>query len=135
MSFGEFLKSPSVSVALIEAASAKIAVIGEVARPGIQVINSPTRMLDAINGAGGVTEFGRRTKITLVRQAEGGAFTTREVNVKQILEGHASADQNPLMNAGDTLVVHSNAKKAFQYLTTWAGFATFVTFVVQTARN
>jgi polysaccharide export outer membrane protein len=130
--FGEFLKSPSVSVSLIDAASAKIAVIGEVARPGIQVVNSPTRVLDAINAAGGVTEFGRRTNITLVRQAAGGTLTTREINVKQILQGRASADQNPLMDPGDTLVVHSNTKKTFQYVTIWTGFATFVAFLVQT---
>jgi protein involved in polysaccharide export with SLBB domain len=135
VALGEFLKSPTVSVALIDAASAKIAVIGEVARPGIQVLNSPMRVLDAINAAGGVTEFGRRTNITLVRQAAGGTLTTREINVKQILQGRASADQNALMNPGDTLVVHSNAKKAFQYLTSWAGFATFAAFLVQTARN
>src|SRR5215475_7570309 len=44
----EYLIDPKVSVALIEAGSAKIGVLGDVVHPGVLVMSRPMKVLDAI---------------------------------------------------------------------------------------
>src|SRR5262245_12304448 len=49
----EYLINPKVSVALLEANSAKIGVLGDVIHPGILVMSKPMTVLEAITGSGG----------------------------------------------------------------------------------
>lgn len=58
----EYLKNPQVSVQLVEAASAKISVFGEVPRPGIVIMSRPMRLLDAISEAGGFSDTGKNPR-------------------------------------------------------------------------
>lgn len=124
--FSEYIVNPRVSVSLLKANSAKIGVLGEVARPGILIMTRPMTVFDAISTSGGVTDFGNKSKVTVLRQV--GEIHTRAVtvNVKRILEGKAGPEENVRLQAGDTVVVHGNFKKTLSTITQIAGFGYFV---------
>lgn len=129
--FGEYVKSPTLSVDLVTANSSKVGVLGEVVQPGIVVMNRPMTILDAISASGGFTNFGKKSDVTLLRQTGGGQYTTMDVNVKRLLEGKGKPEENVSLQAGDTIVVHGNIKKGLAFISSLAGFGTFTNFVVQ----
>jgi len=57
----EILKSPQVSVLIIDYASQGVSVLGEVLKPGIYPLLTSRRLLDLISQAGGVTPTAGRT--------------------------------------------------------------------------
>jgi len=57
----EILKSPQVSVLIIEYASQGVSVLGEVLKPGIYPLLTSRRLLDLMSQAGGVTPTAGRT--------------------------------------------------------------------------
>jgi polysaccharide export outer membrane protein len=124
----EYLLEPKVSVELVEAASAKIGVLGEVKAPGIIILARPMTVLDAIAAVGGVTDYGSKSNVTLLRPA-GGRLIETKVNIKRLLEGKASLAENPTLRAGDTLIVHGNTRKKFAGISALIGFGQFVSFV------
>jgi polysaccharide export outer membrane protein len=128
--FSEYLINPKVSVSLLEAKSAKVAVLGEVVNPGIVVMTEPMTVLDAISASGGFADTGSRSNVTLLRQTGHGRWRSLRVNVKHILEGKADAEENLALQAGDTVIVHGNAKKKLATITSVAGFASFLSFLI-----
>jgi polysaccharide export outer membrane protein len=126
---GQFIIDPQVSVSLIEANSAKIGVLGDVGSPGIIVMSRPMNLLDAISAAGGVTDRGSRTNITVHRRRGGDRIHTYSLNLKKVLEGKAGAEENIALQAGDTVVVHGNWKKKISLVSSLLGFGRFVTYV------
>ena len=128
-SLSEFIIDPKVTVSLLEANSAKIGVIGDVRNPGIVVMTRPMSLLDAINERGGVTDFGSKSNITIVRQAQDGRMLKIKANLKRVLEGKADPEENIALQAGDTIVVHGNFKKTFAQITSFAGFGYFLTLI------
>jgi protein involved in polysaccharide export with SLBB domain len=129
LALAEFIRDPRVSVALLEANSAKIAVLGDVTRPGIEIMARPMTVLDAVSMAGGVTDLGSKSNITLLRQSGDGSMRTFKVNLKRVMEAKASPEENPMLQAGDTLIVHGNFKKTLSTITQLAGFGSFVRVV------
>lgn len=127
-----YIKNPVVSVQLLEAKSAKIGVIGEVARPGILVMSEPMTVLDAINHSGGFARTGSRTNVALVRQGRNGRYQTLNVNIKKLLDGKADAEENLPLQPGDTVIVHGNFLKKLEYVTALSGFGQFLTFLAVT---
>ena len=126
----QFLINPKVSVSLLEASSAKAGVLGEVVHPGIIILSRPTTLLDAISQSGGVTDFGNQTNITLLRRLGDGRMSTMTVNFKRIAQGKARPEENTILQAGDTLIVHGNARKTLAEITSMLGFGNFLTFVL-----
>src|SRR5882724_8403990 len=57
--FEVYVRSPRVTVTLLESHSARFSVIGEVIRPGIFTMAGPTTLLQAIEEAGGATWYGK----------------------------------------------------------------------------
>jgi polysaccharide biosynthesis/export protein len=125
-SFGQYIRNPAVSVSLLTANSAKIGVLGDVTKPGIIIMTRPMTILDAITASGGVTDLGKQTNVTLLRQIGEGRMQTTTVNVKRILQGKAAAEENPTLKAGDTVIVHGNFKKTLATITQLAGFGYFI---------
>lgn len=125
----EYLVNPKVSVALLEANSAKIGVIGDVMHPGILVMSKPMNVLEAILASGGVTDTGSKSDVRVLRQSAGGAAQTLKVNVKRILEGRAGPEENIALQAGDTVIVPGNAKKKVGYIMSLTGFGNFLLFI------
>ncbi len=126
---GEFIREPKVSVSLIEANSAKIGVLGDVNHPGIVLMARPMAVMDAIAASGGVSDLGSKSNVTVLRQVGDGTMRTMKVNVKRIMEGKAGPEENVILQAGDTVIVHGNFKKTISTITSLAGFGSFVRLV------
>ena len=124
----EYIKEPRVTLSLLEASSAKIGVLGDVRQPGVLVMTRPLRVLDAITMAGGITETGS-PKLSILRQFEDGRVQILSVDLKKILKGKASPEDNLYLRAGDTIVVHGNLFKTVQKISTFVGLTTLVTFM------
>jgi polysaccharide export outer membrane protein len=125
----EYLKNPQVSVQLIEAVSAKIAVLGDVMRPDVYVMARPMKVLDAISQAGGFAETGSKSDVQVNRQMADGSRKVMKVNVKLILEGKARPEDNITLQAGDTVIVSGNMKKTIATITQLSGFGSFLSFI------
>ncbi len=125
----EYLINPKVSVTLLEANSAKIGMLGDIARPGILVMNRPMNVLEAIITSGGITDTGRKSDVTVLRQTSGAYSQKLTVNVKHILEGKARPEENIALQAGDIVLVHGNAKKKLSSVMSLAGFGSFLSFI------
>jgi polysaccharide biosynthesis/export protein len=130
----EFLINPKVSVALLEANSAKIGVLGDVMHPGILIMNKPMNVLEAITASGGIADTGSKSGVIVLRQTRDGRAQTFKVNVKRILEGKAGAEENVSLQAGDTVIVNGNTKKKLAYILSLAGFGSFLSFIGGAAR-
>jgi polysaccharide export outer membrane protein len=126
---GEYLINPKVSVALLEANSAKIGVLGDIIHPGILIMSKPMNVLEAITASGGVTDTGDKSGVVVLRQLRDGRAQTFKVNVKRILEGKAGPEENVALQAGDTVIVNGNTKKKLAYILSLAGFGSFLSFV------
>ena len=119
-------------MSLLEATSAKIGVLGDVRQPGVLLMTRPLRVLDAITMAGGITETGSQ-KLSILRQFEDGRVQILAVDLKRILKGKASPEDNLYLRAGDTIIVHGNLFKTVQKIGTLVGLTTLVTFVTNGA--
>ncbi|MFK8008546.1 MAG: polysaccharide biosynthesis/export family protein [Saprospiraceae bacterium] len=72
-SYKPHLKLVSTSVKL---ANMRVTLFGEVNKPGVQYLyNEKNTILDAISNAGGITDFGNRKKVKLIRMTEKGSET------------------------------------------------------------
>jgi polysaccharide export outer membrane protein len=129
--FSQYIIDPRVSVSLLSANSALIGVLGDITKPGIIVMSRPMTVLDAIRESGGVTALGSKSNVSLLRQLGNGRMATLKVNVKRILEGKASPEENVMLQAGDTLIVHGNLKKKLGFVSTLVGFGTFMDFILR----
>jgi polysaccharide export outer membrane protein len=125
----EYLVAPKVSVALLEANSAKIGVLGDVIHPGILVMSKPMNVLEAITASGGVADTGDKSGVIVLRQLRDGRAQTFKVNVKRILEGKAGPEENVGLQAGDTVIVNGNTKKKMTNILSLAGFGSFLSFI------
>ena len=98
----KFIAAPEVSVVVREIHSLKVAVIGEVRKPGRYDLKSRTSVLDAIALAGGFNDFARRSKMTIVR-VEGSTVTRIPCDYNKVVS------EGPMevffLRPGDTLVV------------------------------
>ncbi len=65
--YDEHIPSPRVEVTVEETRSARIYVLGQVARPGVQSYVGQQTLLDAIGSAGGVTQRAAPKRILVVR--------------------------------------------------------------------
>jgi polysaccharide export outer membrane protein len=65
--FARFVKEPSVSVSLIELASRRVYIFGEVDRPGAYVLDRPLTALQALTLAGGFRPGADRDQVALLR--------------------------------------------------------------------
>jgi polysaccharide biosynthesis/export protein len=132
--FSEYVIDPVVYIELVEAHSAKIGVIGEIARPGIILLTRPMTVLDAINEAGGITDMGKKSAVTVRRESLDGSSQLISVNVKRILQAKAKPEENIALQAGDTVIVSGNTMKTLGKISTVTGFATLLTFISRGGR-
>jgi polysaccharide export outer membrane protein len=127
----EYLKNPQVIVQLVEAASAKVSVFGEVHRPGIVVMSRPMRLLDAISEAGGFSDTGKKSSVEVLRQYPNGNRVPMRIDVKKYLEGKGSPESNILLQAGDLVMVHGNTRKTLGNIGAVAGLGSLLTIIAR----
>lgn len=129
----EFIKDPRLTLALLEAQSAKIGVLGDVKTPGVTVMTRPLRVLDAITLAGGILDTGS-SNVSILRQYEDGRVQVLKADVKKILQGKASPEENAFLRPGDTVIVHGNLFKTITKISSLVGVTSLVTFMTNGAR-
>lgn len=132
-SVSEYIREPRVTLALLEAQSAKIGVLGDVRNPGVVVMTRPLRVLDAIAMTGGILDTGSQ-EVSILRQFEDGRVQMLTVDVKKILKGKANPEENAYLRSGDTIIVHGNLFKKLGKISSVVGVTTLFTFLSRGGR-
>lgn len=97
-----FIRDPNVTVIVEQINSFRIFILGEVNQQGIQSFRRPTRLLQAIASAGGLTEFSKK-EAAILREDEGTEKRLR-IDLKRLLAGE-SPEQNSFLKPNDTILV------------------------------
>jgi polysaccharide biosynthesis/export protein len=97
-----FVKEPVVSVIVREVNSRKVAVVGEVAHPGVYMMRGTMNILQAVAQAGGTTEFASKGSVVLIRRGKDGKERRYSVDLDRAVDGD---DGVVSLKAGDTIYV------------------------------
>lgn len=98
-----FVEAPLVTVAVTQANSTRIYVLGQVKTPGVFPLGGRMTVVQALALAGGFTEFAKTERILIIRD-EPGLRAPFTINFKR-LEGDNDLSQNVTLKPGDTIVV------------------------------
>jgi polysaccharide export outer membrane protein len=98
-----YIQDPNPSVVVKQINSRKVFVTGMVNKPGPYPLSGPTTVVQAIAMAGGLQEFAKKDRITILRP-EGPRTRTFKFNYKDVSQGRR-LEQNILLKPGDTIVV------------------------------
>ena len=85
--YAKFISEPAVTVVVKEVNSPKVSVVGEVKNPGMYKIKDRATVLDAIAMAGGLTEYAKKGKVTLIRVSISGETSRVKVNLDDQIKG------------------------------------------------
>ena len=110
--YDEYIIDPQVTVSLEKGFSYRYAVIGDVAQPGIRLMNRRLTVSEAITEAGGVLPTGNRSKVVVLRRQPDGILSPIAVNVSDIYKGKAA--DNTYLVPGDQVLVPGNKLKTLQ---------------------
>lgn len=99
----EYLSAPNVTVVVDAIMSYRIYVIGKVQKPGIQTIEKPVTVLQALTLAGGFQDYAKDAEIVVIRK-QAGENQLFDFNYKDVIKGR-KAEQNILLRTGDVVVV------------------------------
>ncbi len=99
----KYIERVQLDVRVAAYRSQRVYVVGQVKTPGIQLVKDiPLTVLEAINGAGGVTENADERNVTLTRDGK-----TYDINLLALYEG-GDIRQNIMLQQGDVLNVPDN---------------------------
>ncbi len=99
----KYIEQVQLDVRVASYRSQRVYVAGEVAKPGIQLVKDiPLTVLEALNGAGGVTTDADMRNITLTRDDK-----TYSINLLSLYEG-GDLSQNVILKQGDVINVPDN---------------------------
>jgi polysaccharide biosynthesis/export protein len=130
----EFIREPRVTLSLLESNSSKYGILGDVREPGVKIMTRPLRVFDAITAAGGITDLGSSSNVTVLRQDPFGNVQNLKVNVKKMMQGKANPEENFFLQTGDTIIVPGNTFKTISRVTTLLGVTGFVSFFMRGGR-
>jgi polysaccharide export outer membrane protein len=99
-----FIVAPSVTITLEEAQPAKIALVGEVARPGVFPLLPGTGIIQALALAGGLTEFASHDGIFVLRPRPAKPTLRIRIAYDDVTRGIGRGGLF-LLQSGDTVVV------------------------------
>ncbi len=93
----------------------KVAVFGEVNRPGVFTMNdtADTKLSDAIGYAGGLTKRGPANRVSIIRLNENNEAEMIPVDFSKYLN-HADANFNPIIKEGDVVMVGETPRIEFR---------------------
>ncbi|MGI0488914.1 SLBB domain-containing protein [Pantanalinema rosaneae CENA516] len=108
----EILRDPAITVSVLTVSPLRIAVSGEVNRPGSYNISSadgklPT-LTEAIQKAGGITEQADLRQVKLIRVRRSGADETFQINLWELLRS-GDLRQDTTLRDGDSIVLATAA--------------------------
>jgi polysaccharide export outer membrane protein len=99
----KYVEDPNVTVVVKQINSRKVFITGEVRKAGPVPLTGPTTVLQMLSIAGGLADFAKSEKITIVRN-ENGKLVSFRFNYKEVIEGKKLA-QNIELKPGDTIIV------------------------------
>lgn len=112
--YDEYIIDPEVTVSLDKAASYRYSIVGDVAQPGIRLMNRRMTVTEAIAEAGGVLNTGDKSRIVVLRRKPDNQMEQIAVNVSQIYKG--KAPDSTYLIPGDQIFVPGNKMKKLQGL-------------------
>jgi polysaccharide export outer membrane protein len=121
--YDEYIIDAQVTVSLDKAASYRYSIIGDIAQPGVRLMNHRMTVTEAIAEAGGVLGTGDKSKIVVLRRQSSGVLAQIPVNVSAIYKG--KAPDSTYLVPGDQIVVPGNKLKKFQQI---MGFTSVLNF-------
>lgn len=98
----EYIIDPKVSVTLEKAMSTRYSVMGNVAAPGVRVMDRKVSVYEAIIESGGVTKNGHKDKVYIVSYAKDGRLERKQVSLAKMEAGKADM---VFLNPGDQVFV------------------------------
>jgi polysaccharide biosynthesis/export protein len=98
----EYIISPSVSVTIEQANSARYSVLGKVATPGVRVMDRKVSVYEAIIESGGVLKEGDEKRITIFSYNAAGTLDQKLINLADVKAGKA---QMVFLQPGDQVFV------------------------------
>jgi len=121
--YDEYIIDAQVTVSLDKAASYRYSIVGDIAQPGVRLMNHRMTVTEAIAEAGGVLNTGDKSKVTVLRRQSTGVLVPITVNVSAIYKG--KAPDSTYLVPGDQIVVPGNKLKKFQQI---MGFTSVLSF-------
>jgi polysaccharide export outer membrane protein len=105
---GEVLRDPDITVGLLTVSTLKVALSGEINRPGSYSIPSidgklPT-LVDAIQKAGGITGLADLRQVTLLRARRSGGDDTFQIDLWELMQA-GDLRQDITLRDGDSIVL------------------------------
>ncbi|QQS33897.1 MAG: polysaccharide biosynthesis/export family protein [Acidobacteriota bacterium] len=98
----EFIIDPKVTVTLEKAMSTRYSVMGNVANPGVRVMDRKVSVYEAILESGGVTKAGDKNKVIVVSYGRDGKLTKKTVSLTAMENGKA---EMVFLSPGDQVFV------------------------------
>ena len=95
----KLINNPDVSVSVLEVNSKRYFIDGQVGRPGLYRLITPTTVLEALSESGGFREFANPKKVRILRGTK-----TFRFNYKEVIQGKKMA-QNIYLENGDHIIV------------------------------
>jgi len=99
----KYVEDPNVTVVVKQINSRRVFIAGEIRKPGPYPLTAPTTVLQLLSIAGGLGDFAKSEKITVVR-TENGKQVSYKFNYKEVIQGKKLA-QNIELKPGDTIVI------------------------------
>lgn len=132
--YARFVDNPQITIAVKGFSGRRVAIIGEIAKPGFYDYRDGMRMLELVAVAGGFTVDARTARIKILR----GNDRSMSVNFDKVLDGDVSTD--PALAPGDTINV---PKKKFtegaswvnRNITPWALVVSLIVSVIVASRG
>jgi polysaccharide export outer membrane protein len=101
---GEFIHGAPVTVMMIESRSARVSVVGKVAKPGVFPMDGPMYVLQALAMAGGMNPYASTGSVRVIRTDRAGAQRFLSFDYDQIAGGKG-LEQNIPLEPGDIVLV------------------------------
>ena len=98
----EFIIDPKVTVTLEKAMSTRYSVMGNVAAPGVRVMDRKVSVYEAILESGGVTKNGNKDKVYVVSYTRDGRLERKQVSLAKMEAGKA---EMVFLSPGDQVFV------------------------------
>ena len=107
---GEYVRSPQVSVIVLQPAStySQVRVVGQAVSPRAIPFRSGMSVLDVIIAVGGLSEFASGNRARLVRTSKDGSVKRIKVRLEDLIS-KGDMSQNLQMEPGDVLVIPESA--------------------------
>lgn len=112
--YAPIVEQPRVDVTLLAARPVRVAIAGEITRPGTYALSTqesgsfPT-LTQLIQQAGGITQAANSRKITVRRPQAGGNFLTIQANLWELTQT-GDMRQDLTLRDGDTVVIPTNSE-------------------------